>query len=620
MSVPLDVVKTFCPALVFHPDEKFFPCSIEYLLDKSSLRYRTFGFPNPIGQTSSSTPSIAAFNGWLYMVYQDSKGFDIYVTRSQDSLAWQDTTRIPGATGASPTIVTYKDRVWMVWHSVLSSQLWIADSADGLKWDNIRKIESQHSWKAALTVYNGNLFMVYTDSASSQLWSTRSVDGITWTGTERVAGQFGTHVALTTFAEKVVMIYAHPAIGNTQFYISEYDGQWAPARIIQGVSGTAASLTTIGDAMFLTYNNGDEQVHSTRSLDGQRWEETQILPGQKGDIPASCVMNNIVYIVYRQETHLYSTFCENGDLTEQASIDSPTIQDLGKFNSISWYVQINPSQYPGQPIPQAPMYYAVQSKGSQIFISYPILYGDQGGQTVRALRAGTEFNCIINTVGQHQGDLERFTILLEPPTTPDGEYTIVQCGFEQHGVLHPYKPSDCTFEDKTHAVVHVALTGHSSHNVDPAKNGGMILEFGVPAIVAVGSFIGNGQWWRAYDQGSEFKRLGVGLNGEPVSDQAWALFKGHLGDTVLNRLTSATAFGWKNLDLVDWEYVKLVFGIAADLGLLAQNLLVGDAPTGPSSSIRDWIVTDVEVATPPNIPSSSLTDKEKGNEIPPAKH
>jgi hypothetical protein len=326
-------------------------------------------------------------------------------------------------------------------------------------------------------------------------------------------------------------------------------------------------------------------------------------------------MNNTVYIVYRQETSLYSTFCENGDLTDHAPIDHPTIQDLGKFNSISWYVLINPSQYPGQQIPQAPMYYAVQAKGSQIFISYPILYGDQGGQTVRALRAGTEFNCIIDTVGQHQGDLERYTILLQPPTTPGGEYTIVQCGFEQHGVLHTYDPSDCTFEDKTHAVVHVALTGHSSHNADPAQNGGMVLEFGVPAIVAVGSFIGNGQWWRAYNQGSQFKRLGVDLNGEPVSDQAWALFKGHLGDTVLNSLTSATGFDWKNLDFVDWEYVKLVFGLATDLGLLAQSLLVGDAPTGPSSSIRDWVVTDVEVVTSPTIPLPTDT-KEKEKEIP----
>ena len=595
VSVPVDIVKKFCPVLVFHPEEKFLPCSIEYLLSRSDLRYRNFGFPNPItGQTSSSTPSITTFNQWLYMVYQDSKGFDIYVTRSQDGLAWQGTTRIPSVRGGSPTIVAFRNRLWLVWHSVLSSQLWIADSADGLKWENIRKIDGQHAWRTALTVFNNELFMVYTDSASSQLWSSRSIDGSKWTGTAHIVGQHSSHVSLTVFGGKIVMVYGHAALDNPKFYISEYDGKgWTPGRVILGSAGTGPSLVTIDGALFLTYNDASEKLYATRSRDGRNWEESQILPGQKGDIPSSCVMNNIIYIVYRQDTHLYSTFCENGDLTSHPVIKNPTMADLAKFNNRSYYVQISPSQYAGEEIPKAPMYYAVQSKGSQIFISYLILYADQGGQTVRALRAGTEFNCIINTIGQHQGDLERFTILLNPPAVKGGEYTIVQCGFEQHGVLWPYEPKNCTFEDGTHAVVHIALNGHSSHNADPANNGGMTLEFAQPGIVGVGSWIGNGKGWRAYSQGSEFKRVGLDENGKPVSDQVWAAFKGRLGDTVLNSLTGGTTFDGKNLDSLDWLFVQSVFGIGNDIGVIPQNLLVGDAPTGPG--VRDWVVSDVQV-------------------------
>lgn len=37
MPIAEDVVRRFCPVFVFHPDEKFFPCSIDYLLRGGEL-------------------------------------------------------------------------------------------------------------------------------------------------------------------------------------------------------------------------------------------------------------------------------------------------------------------------------------------------------------------------------------------------------------------------------------------------------------------------------------------------------------------------------------------------------------------------------------------------------
>src|SRR5271168_21933 len=70
--LPLDVVKKYSPVFQFHPDERCFPCSIEHLLHNSVLHYRNFAWPTQIGQSSSSTPALASFQGWLYVVYQDS--------------------------------------------------------------------------------------------------------------------------------------------------------------------------------------------------------------------------------------------------------------------------------------------------------------------------------------------------------------------------------------------------------------------------------------------------------------------------------------------------------------------------------------------------------------------
>lgn len=586
-AVPLDVVKKYSPVFQFHENEPYLPCSIEHLLENSTLHYRNIGFRNPIpGQSSTDAPSIVAFKGWLYMVYQEVRNYQFFISRSLDGLGWHDTQKIAGVAGGGPTLVVFQDQLWMVWHGALSHQLWIASSIDGFKWDGIQKIAGHEGWNTSLAVYDNSLFMVYTDSGSSQLWMSQSANGQDW-HTVKITGQHGTFPSITTFRNKVVMVYVSPRVESNRISVSCFSqNHWTPPHEIVGLQAFAPALTSVKDCLFMMYTQPDDlrQLWATRSFDptGVEWKDTQQVPHQYGRFPDMTVLNDTVFIIYRDGTQLVSTFCEHGNLTPHPPIHNPTQETLQSHPDESYYVSINPSQFRGQPIPSAPMYYAIQQRDDTVTIHYLILYAYQGGQTVRALRVGSEFDCIISTIGVHQGDLERFTITLKPLDT---DYTIVNVGFEAHGRLEIFPPTQVKWEDNTHAIVHPALNGHACRNRNPTA--GPIIEFQAPGLVAVGGWPGSGAWWRPSSDGSDFKRLGLDDAGNPISEEVWSAFRGRLGDTKANSLVHATNFDGTDLSPYNWAFVRLVFTGGNLLSLIPPNLMIGDAPFGPGR--RDWV-------------------------------
>lgn len=391
------------------------------------------------------------------MAYQDGSGFQMYITRSNDGNTWQNTQKIPGVQGGGPTLVVFKGKLWLIWHGALSAQLYIASTEDGLTWSGIQEVKGREAWKTSIAVYEDQLFMVYTDVLGSQLFMSQSVDGVNWIESVAIEGQLSSQASITTFNNSIVMVYSHAKIDNNTLYITYYTSKsgWSTPQAILGHETASPVLTAIGEWLFLSYPDANlsSQFWAVRSQDGVVWKEKLALPGQYGDIPALAVYENTVYMAYRLGRNLWFTWCENGDLTIHPPILNPTQETLGTHSDPSYYVEINPEQYPGQPIPEAPMYYAVQQNGDQLTIHYPILYANQTGQTCRALRLGSNFDAILETLGDHQGDFERFNITLQK--LQDGTYKILQAGFEAHGNLITFTPDQVQWEDDTHAIVHV---------------------------------------------------------------------------------------------------------------------------------------------------------------------
>lgn len=265
------------------------------------------------------------------------------------------------------------------------------------------------------------------------------------------------------------------------------------------------------------------------------------------------------------------------------SIASPTQLDLQANSGEAVYVEVNPSQYGGEVSEPAgvtaPMYYALQQYPDVLEVSYVMLYAFQDGQTIRALPIDNEFDCILRTVGMHEGDIERVVLALVPAGT--GGFEVSRVGYEAHGDVRWYPPGEVAWEG-THPVVNAALNGHGNRNLQ--VEGERIVDDEVPYVVAITSNVSDeGLAWRP----DVFRQLGLDASGAPVSDQVWAAFGGRLGVEQTNDVESATHFDGSGLGPFEWAYVDSVGTIAEVFDLLPPSAVHGNGPRGPAD--RSWV-------------------------------
>jgi len=291
-------------------------------------------------------------------------------------------------------------------------------------------------------------------------------------------------------------------------------------------------------------------------------------------------------------SQLWSTRALGGDFSVHPPLENPTQSTLRERSAEHYYVKVNPSQRTGQPLPTAPVYYAVQEYDDAINITYILVYAYQGGQTARALRAGTEFNCIIPNLGTHQGDLERLTVTLSKSRNENASsneadtYAVARLTYEGHGKATDFPPDQVQWEDSTHAIVHLTLNSHAMTNRDPASSDHHY-DFNLPALVAIGDWIGTGPWWRPHIDNSDFKLLGLDSSSQPVGDQVWAAFGGYLGESHSNTLVEGMYFGGKKLSVFDWIFVKVIYAGGMLIKKIPMDKLVGNGAGGPAR--RSWV-------------------------------
>jgi len=591
-GVSIEVVKKYAPSLRFHPNELYFPCSIEYLLQGATLNYQNFTAPIQIaGQKCSDRPSIINFRSQVLMVYIDSKTPQLFLSRSSDGSSWGTSSSILSPPSPKPAIhclAIFQDQLCIIFSEVKTTQLWIIRSSDGQTFPAPQPIPNQRGLASAAISFSGRLFLIYCDPKNTKLWISSSSDGQNWTNPARIEGQQAYRPSLAIFDDKLTLVYTNPL--GRQLYLSQYttsSGWTAPSRIQNSTSsGDASALATIDGWLCLVYPAwGGGNLWATRSRDAVTWQDPIPIRDQKSQSGASlAVISGILVIVYADGTsQLWSTRAPGGDFSIHAPLDNLTQSTLRDHSVEHYYVKVNESQHGGQPLPTAPLYYAVQEYDDAIDLTYIVLYAYQGGQTARALRAGTEFNCIIPNLGTHQGDLERITVTLSK--TAD-TYAVARVTFEGHGKATVFPPDQVKWEDSTHPIVHLTLNSHAMTNDDPTVSDHHY-DFNLPALVAIGDWVGTGQWWRPHSDGSDFKRLGLDSSWQPIGDQVWAAFGGYLGESHSNTLVEGTYFNQKKLSAFDWAFVKIIYAGGMLIKKIPMDKLVGDGPAGPAR--RFWV-------------------------------
>jgi hypothetical protein len=584
-DITVDVVKKYAPVLKFHPDEKYFPCSIEHLMHGAVLKYRNFLLPTMINGLQPESPALTVFKGQLLVAYPNGSQF--FVSRSSDGQSWEKPRSFSWPFKIKLSVLcVFQKQLCVVSSEAGFQQLWISTSEDGQTFSRPLKIPNQQSSALALAALGNKLVMVYRDSHRSQLWMSQTSDGVKWDPPERIQGQKAKAPALATFDGKIILVYTDPRNSNLCFSQYAGVGGWSAPIKISDKGPDMVALATIDDWLCMAYSHpSDSQLYVNRCRQVIGWQTARPILNQKGSKPMLAAFSDTLFLMYKdpKSSHLWLTQCFNGDIEEHEPIPNLTQKILSEHSSQYHYIEINPSQYPGQPLSTAPLYYAVQELGDKVRITYLFLYSYQGGQTVRAKRLIRPFDCMLFDLGTHQGDLERFSIFLQKRS--DGSYHPYRVTFEAHGHPTDYDLNKVQWEEDTHAIVYVALNDHATRNQNPSTSN-TIYDVVVPGFVAIGDYIGDGFTWRPHNDGTTFALVGLDSSGRPVDDQLWSLFAGQMGHAETNELRRVTYFDGKPLSFMDRIFVDIVYAGAKLLNKIPAANLLGNGPNGPE--VRDW--------------------------------
>jgi hypothetical protein len=259
------------------------------------------------------------------------------------------------------------------------------------------------------------------------------------------------------------------------------------------------------------------------------------------------------------------------------SINNPKQADLAAHNGPRFYVDGAQSQYPGMMNGgvTAPMYYFVREYPSHTEIHYVTLYARQGGQTCHALRAGTEFDCIVQTMGEQQADLERVTVFIVQDAA--GNWNVSQMNYYAHGDASTYDTAQIPFSG-TNPIVHASLNGHASWNTMAV--GTRVVRYTAPFVIAIVDVMDDdGVQWVP----SDLIEIGLTPKGDPINQQVWAQYGGRLGNHSPNFVNGGTYFNGSNLAPADWVWLEFASLRGRLSGPLYGEMFDGNGPQGPGT-------------------------------------
>jgi hypothetical protein len=578
-SVPLDLVQQFAPTIVFHPDEIFLPCTIEYILANATLKAKPamqIANQSISGSNGSdgAIPSYAEMNGVLYLAYQDLNN-TIWLSSSSDGLlSWSQPVSV--CVGTNPSLAAYSDgNLWMAYTS--GETICMTCSPDGVNWQPSWSIQNQATVYPILTSFSGSLWIVYTDSSSSQLWITNSGDGHTW-NCWQIPG--GTSIpAVTTFNDALWIVYTDS--NSSQLYCaSSSDGKNWTTNPIAGQGTSVPALTAFNGALWIVYSDsGSSDMYASTSTDGINWTVNPI-PNQFTSVPAIAVLGQSLCMVYPDSTpvsgpagylrQLWASRSLDGWNWQPPDIDNPTQQDMATNFSDQYYLDINDAAFTGEGL-NAPMYYAVQSFPDYTEITYLLFFGFNGCQTVHIPVFGDVYECILYDYARHQGDLERVTIRIS--NDPNNPQVLDVCT-ESHGDASHWTPDQVSFVPHTHsAIIHSSLNAHGTFI--EGQQGTWISKDDV-TLADFGDAIGEGSLWAP----TEYRLVGLDSQSNPVNEQVWAKFCGRIGAHLDNHLTAGTDYQRNALSGQLWVYIVSCNAIADGFNLMPSDATSGDGPQG----------------------------------------
>jgi hypothetical protein len=171
-------------------------------------------------QESLGRPSIAAFNGYLYMVHQgDSDSTAVWFSRfDPNSNRWTNNSKLPFTTyGGSPALATFNNQLVMVGSQQVGSgrtttyPLWFSSMGANEQWSPAQPVANEESVSSpSLAVLSGTLYLAHRWGQTPEIVMQHLPTGGAWSAVQHIpAGPSNANITGNDVQLAVVNGYLH---------------------------------------------------------------------------------------------------------------------------------------------------------------------------------------------------------------------------------------------------------------------------------------------------------------------------------------------------------------------------------------------------------------------------
>jgi hypothetical protein len=235
----------------------------------SSLRSdRTWTTPVRLARSAYGRPTLAAFNGYLYMLHSwssdPSSGWwtDVWLARfNPTTQTWSPSILLPFKSLHAPAMAEYGGKLYITGSQPQTKKVWVATmdaseqftAAEPLGWDVAM-------WAPALAVHEGRLFLAYVEAEQTHAGEIRyrSFDGVAWAPKQGVSGGINGEPqryqpVLASYGGYLHML--HPERDNLIRWTYFRDGAWSPMVSLPGHTyGQKPALVAGGQGLVAVAN------------------------------------------------------------------------------------------------------------------------------------------------------------------------------------------------------------------------------------------------------------------------------------------------------------------------------------------------------------------------------
>jgi hypothetical protein len=287
---------------------------------------------------TSARPSLAVFNGKLYMAWEGS-GSDYHIYYNYfNGTHWTSQTRVEGGPPSaydSPSLAVFNGKLYLAWEGTDGHIYY--NYFDGAKWSPQQRVsdgvQPATNKSPSLAVFNGKLYMAWEGSGSDYHIYYNYFDGTKWTSQQRVSDGVQPSAyfspSLAVFNGKLYMAWEGSGSDHNIYY-NYFDGaKWSPQQAVSGaVTNRSPSLAVFNGKLYMAWIYGSDIYYNY--FDGAKWSPqtkvTEAVQPSSKYSPSLAVFNGKLYMAWRgvisneDDQHIYYNYFDGAKWSPQQRV------------------------------------------------------------------------------------------------------------------------------------------------------------------------------------------------------------------------------------------------------------------------------------------------------------